>query len=77
MSVVRTSSKYQVAIPKRIRTKLGIKPGQNLLVTDKEGSIMLTPVPSDPIDFLCGALKGEPSLTQELLDERARDREQE
>jgi len=74
MSIVRASSKYQIAIPKRIRTKLGVKPGQRLMVTEKEGSVVLTPVPTDPVEYLCGVYKGEPSLTQELLKERARDR---
>jgi len=77
MSIVRTSSKYQIAIPKRIRAKLGIKPGQRLLVTEKEGSVMLTPVPMDPVEYLCGVYKGELSLTEELLKERARDLEHE
>ncbi len=73
MPIVRTSSKFQVAIPKRIRAKLGIKPGQRLMVTDKEGAILLTPIPADPVEYLCGALQDEASLTDELLKERARD----
>ena len=77
MSIVKASSKYQVAIPKRIRTKLGIKPGQRLLVSDKDGSVMFTPIPADPIAAFRGALKGQPSLTEELLRERQRDLEHE
>lgn len=77
MQIVRTSHKYQIAIPKSVRDKLGIKPGQELLVDEKDGAIVLTPVPPDPIQFLCGIFKGEPSLTKELLEERARDLEHE
>ena len=77
MAIVRTSSKYQIAIPKRIRIKLGIKAGQRLSLTEKEGSLVLTPVPDDPIEYLCGIYKDGPSLTQALLEERARDLEHE
>lgn len=77
MAIVRASSKYQVAIPKGIRAKLGIKPGQQLMVTDKDGAIVLTPIPTNPVDFLCGKLKGEPSLSDELARERANEIENE
>ena len=73
MSIVRTSSKYQIAIPKAIRTRLGIKPGQELSLTELDGSILVTPVPPEPIGFLRGRYKGQPSMTKELLRERARD----
>ena len=75
--IVRTSSKYQIAIPKQIRDKLGIKPGRQLAVREDHGRIVLTPLPDDPIRYLRGILKGGPSLTKELLEERARDLERE
>ena len=77
MSIVRASSKYQIAIPKNLRVKLGIKPGQKLMADEKDGAIVLVPIPSDPIDFLCGIIKEGPSLTAELLKDRARDLEHE
>lgn len=73
MAVVRASSKYQVAIPKAIRSKLHIEPGQKLAITETDGAILLTPIPADPAEFLCGMLKDQPSLTQELSRERKRD----
>ena len=69
MSIVRTSSKFQIAIPKQIRVKLGIKPGQQFAINEEQGKITLTPLPADPIRYLRGILKGGPSLTQELLEE--------
>lgn len=77
MSIVRASSKYQIAIPKRIRAKLGIKAGQRLSMTERDGGIFLAPLPDDPVEFLCGILKDKPSMTRELLEERARDLEHE
>jgi AbrB family looped-hinge helix DNA binding protein len=73
MSVVRASSKYQIAIPKAIRNKLRIKPGQKLTVSEADGVIIITPVPPDPVDFLCGIFKDEPSMTKELANEKQRD----
>lgn len=73
MTVVRASSKYQIAIPKAIRDRLHIERGQRLAITENDGAILLTPIPADPADFLCGIFKDEPSLTQELSHERKRD----
>ena len=73
MSVVFVSSTYRVTLPRDIREKLCITPRQRFAVTERDGSIVLTPVPDDPIGFLRGCLAGGPSLTQELLQERARD----
>lgn len=75
--IVTPSSKYQIAIPKTIRESLGIKVGQKLNITQSNGSMVITPVPSDPIEYLCGALADGPSLTNELLEERKRDLEHE
>lgn len=73
MTIVKTSSKFQIAIPKQIRKKLGIQAGQNMIMSDEDGKIMLTPIPENPVDFLCGILKDEPSMTDELLLERKQD----
>ena len=77
MPVVRASSKYQVAIPKAIRNKLRIKPGQKLAVSEVDGAIVLTPIPPDPAEYLCGIFKDEPSMTEELANEKERDLEHE
>ena len=77
MPIVTVTSRYLVTIPKQVRAKLGIKPGQCFSVTERDGRIVMTPIPEDPIRFLCGAAKGEPSMTQALLEDRARDLEHE
>lgn len=77
MNVVKASSKYQIAIPKKTRVKLGIQPGQQFTITDEHGVITLIPLPADPIAFLRGRYKGKPSMTKALLEERARDLEHE
>ena len=46
-------------------------------VTTEGHSVLLTPVPDDPISYLCGIFEDGPSLTQDLLEERRRDPEHE
>ncbi len=71
MSIIRVSSEYQVAIPEAILMKLGTRPGQEMMVVERDGGIVLTPLPDDPVAFLCGILVNGPSLTKELVTERA------
>lgn len=70
MSIVKTSSKGQVVIPVEIRKKLGIKPGQMVKLTLIDGKAVIAPLPEDPIKALRGIMKGKPSMTKALLDER-------
>jgi len=73
MSIVKTSSKGQVVIPKDIREKLGITPGKRLLFRVFENHAEITPLPDDPIKEMRGILKGGKSMAKELLRERQKD----
>jgi AbrB family looped-hinge helix DNA binding protein len=75
--IVTASSKYQIVIPKTFRDKLGIRVDQKFSMIQVGRSLTITPVPDDPIEYLCGALADGPSLAQELLEERRRDLEHE
>ena len=44
METVTISPKYQVVIPKRVRQRMGLKPGQKLEVLDSGGHLELVPV---------------------------------
>lgn len=44
MEQVTVSTKYQVVIPKKVREKLGIKPGQKVHVIPYMGRIEMIPV---------------------------------
>lgn len=50
------SSKYQVVIPKEVRTVIGLKTGEVLQVVVRAGIISL--IPDRPIKDLRGFLKG-------------------
>lgn len=56
MARTKVSSKYQVVIPKEVRTRAGVKPGQEFQVIAKGGVITL--VPDKPITSLRGIAKG-------------------
>lgn len=56
MSVVTLSSKYQVVIPHDVREILKLKPGQKIVVIEKDGVVHL--VPQRPIKEMRGFLKG-------------------
>ena len=56
--MVRTkvSSKYQVVIPKDVRSRAGVRPGQEFIVVTKGGVITL--VPDRPVSEMRGFLRG-------------------
>lgn len=56
MSVVTISSRFQVVIPKDVREKLGLKPGQQVDAIPFQGRIAL--IPLEPITSMRGFLKG-------------------
>ncbi len=53
---VTLSSKYQVVIPKEIRERAGLEPGQKFLVMLEGETIRL--VPQVPLESLLGIAKG-------------------
>jgi AbrB family looped-hinge helix DNA binding protein len=70
MTTAILSPKFQIVIPKEIRNKLELKPGQRISVTEKDGHIELTPVlPSEQIVGLlsdCAHIEFEREPDREL-----------
>ena len=56
METVTVSPKYQVVIPKEVRERMGIEPGQKMAVLVYQGRIQLIPV--GPMEELRGFLEG-------------------
>ena len=77
MATVTVSKKGWVVIPREIRQRYGIQPGDKIHIVDYAGRIAIVPAMKDPIQEARGMLKGGPSLTKALLEERRREREQE
>ena len=64
METVTLSSKYQVVIPRSVRTRLGLRPGMKLQVVEYNGRVEFLPVPKAV--ELRGLLKGlEPVIERE------------
>jgi AbrB family looped-hinge helix DNA binding protein len=62
------SPKFQIVIPKEIRERLDLKPGQQVALIDRGSYIAL--VPQRPISELLGIAKGAP--TDDYRDETDR-----
>ena len=56
MGIVKLSPKFQVVIPRDVREKLDLKPGQKIVVIEKGGVLHL--IPQKPIKEMKGFVKG-------------------
>ena len=77
MDTAYVTSKGQLVVPAKLRRRFGIKPGTKVYFIERGGEIVFQPVTKEYIRSVCGMLKSETSVTQELLKERAKDRERE
>ncbi len=67
MDTVKVSPKYQVVIPRRIRERMGLHPGEKLQVISFDDRIEL--VPLRPMRSIKGFLKGlDPTFERERDD---------
>lgn len=66
----RVSEKGQVTIPKSIRDRLGLRPGQDLEFTEDGAEIRIRKaVREDALDSLFGLLKKENVTTDQVMSE--------
>ncbi|MDH3207861.1 MAG: AbrB/MazE/SpoVT family DNA-binding domain-containing protein [Gemmatimonadota bacterium] len=56
MTVVTISSRYQIVIPKDVRERLNLKPGQQVDAVPFRGRVELIPV--EPVESMRGTLRG-------------------
>jgi len=68
LSVVTVSSKFQVVIPVAVREKMNLKPGQKVIVVEKDGVVHL--IPEKPMKEMRGFVKGV--TTENLREEEDR-----
>lgn len=72
----KVSAKGWIVIPAALRKRYGIKPGTIVNVQDRDGEIVIS-LAQAAYTRARGMLPAEPSLTDDLLAERARERERE
>lgn len=77
METAYVTSKGQLVVPAQIRRRYGIKPGTKICFIERDHEILFQPVTKEYIRSVHGMLKSETSVTQELLKERAKDKEHE
>ena len=76
MPTVTVSKKGWVVIPKEVRERVGIKPGDKLVIVDYAGKIAIFRAMKDPINDAYGMLKGGAAM-QGFLEEKRRELEEE
>jgi AbrB family looped-hinge helix DNA binding protein len=71
------TSKGQLVVPARLRKRYGIKAGTKVCFIERNNEILFQPLTKEYIQRVRGMLVSESSMTEELLKERARDKERE
>ena len=77
MPIAQISLKGQILLPKKIRNKYGVKPGGKVLILEQAEGLLIKPAPDDPLQTACGFLKGDFSLTEDLLKEHRKEQKHE
>ena len=77
MASVKLSPKGQIVIPSTMRKKFGMVPSSEIHIFEYGGLICIVPPVDDPVEAACGCLPPEPSLAQELLEDRRKESQDE
>ena len=77
MVTTTVTAKGQIVIPSKIRRHLKIKKGTRLCVTESENGIVLQPLTAEYFEKAAGILKTKGKLTNEILRERAHEKDNE
>ena len=73
----KVTVKGQVLIPGDIRKRHNIDPGSEVRFVEYGNVVCIVPIVADPVAAAWGMLPSEPSLANELLEERRRDKARE
>jgi AbrB family looped-hinge helix DNA binding protein len=74
---IKISQKGWVVIPAELRKKYNLVPGAEVIFVDYGGILAIFPAMKDPIKQAAGMLKGDPSLTEALINERRQEYQRE
>jgi AbrB family looped-hinge helix DNA binding protein len=77
MEEATMTSKGQIVVPAKLRKRYGLRPGVKVYFIERNDEILFQPLTKETIQGVHGLLASETSVTKELLQERARDREHE
>lgn len=67
--------KGQVVVPKKLRSKYGIKPGVKVAFIEKDGDLIIKALDKDYFANYAGLLSEGENLIEELMREKKKERE--
>ena len=70
-----TTNKGQIVVPKKLRSKYGIKKGTRVAFIDKNGELVLRVMDKEYFRSFVGITKGAGSAIDELMKEKAIEKE--
>jgi AbrB family looped-hinge helix DNA binding protein len=71
------TSKGQIVVPARLRRRYGLKPGVKVYFIERKDEILFQPLTKEYIRSVHGRLTSKTSVTNELLQEREKDKRHE
>lgn len=74
MATSMLTSKGQLLIPKRLRTKYGIKTGVKILLEETENGVLITPMNEQYFKSFAGVLKGNGNLKEDIKQMKEEER---
>ena len=77
MEEATMTSKGQIVVPAKLRKRYGLKPGTKVHFIERDQEILFQPVTKEYLQSVHGMLTSATSVTEELLKERAQDKERE
>jgi AbrB family looped-hinge helix DNA binding protein len=77
MEEATMTSKGQIVVPARLRRRYGLKPGVKVYFIERKDEILFQPVTKEYIRSVHGMLTSKTSVTNELLQEREKDKRHE
>ena len=77
MKTATISTNGRIVIPKAMRVKYNLLPGDKVQIVDYGNGLTIVPLPEDPIATLRGIFADSPSMTEDLLHDRQHDWEKE
>ena len=77
MSIAKVTSKGQIVLPAKIRSRYGINRGTRISIEERDDELVLKPLTEAYLKKIAGILKTKGKLSKKLLRERKKESEKE
>lgn len=75
METSMVTIKGQIVVPKKIRTRFGIKKGTKVAFIEQNGKLIIQPLDKNYFESLAGILGTEGDMLKSLMEDKKRERE--